>query len=68
VPVVNCYRDYNGSFTLFGALADCIHFVREYYETLTYGQFSELGMFIAECMAPSAAELDNAAVQRRPRG
>ena len=57
----NCFREEDGSFTLYGVFAEFSGFFRERYQSLPAERVAALGAFVSECMASDDAELDNAA-------
>lgn len=59
--VQDCFRDECGTFSLWGAFAECSHYVRDHYETLTVETRAQLADFIDECMNPRGTDVDNAA-------
>ena len=58
----NCFLEAGGTFSFCGAFAECSHYVRDHYETLTVGQRAQVAAFIEDCMNPPGTDIDNAAV------
>jgi hypothetical protein len=57
----NCFRDSDGSFTLYGVFSEFTDFFREQYSSLPPDEIARLGAFVSDCMSSKDWDLDNAA-------
>jgi hypothetical protein len=57
----NCFRESDGTFTLWGVFAEFSHYFREHFDSFSRPALTALARFIDECMASPGSDIDNAA-------
>ena len=57
----NCFRELDGTFTLWGVFAEFSHYFREHFASFSESVLTVLARFIDECMTSPGTDIDNAA-------